>query len=64
VFSSGVPAENDLRRGSDRERPASANERTVDAGRPDEAAVDLGRVLDDVREACRRIRDAWRDAWR
>jgi hypothetical protein len=55
-----VSAEDDLRRG---ERPASAGEEPADAGRADDGEVNVERVLDDVRAACRRIRDALRDAW-
>jgi hypothetical protein len=59
-----VPTDDDVRRGSDRERPASAADHKPDAGRRDEPSIDVDRVLEDVRDACRRIRDALRDAWR
>jgi hypothetical protein len=63
VFSSDVPAANDPRRGDDRQRPASADE-SAGAGPGDEPQVNVERILDEVRAACRRIRDAWRDASR
>jgi hypothetical protein len=59
VFWCDVPAEDDVRRG---ERPASATEKTADAGRAGDREIDVERILDDVRAACRRIREAWRDA--
>jgi hypothetical protein len=64
VFSWSVPAESDSRRGEDAARPASAADETADAGRCSEPPINADRILADVREACRRIRDAWRDAWR
>jgi hypothetical protein len=60
VFSFDVHATDDSRRGDERQRPASAAD-AAGAGPGDEPQVNVERVLDEVRAACRRIRDAWRD---
>ena len=63
MFCSDVPAKDEARRGEEPGTPASAAEQ-ADAGPGHEAQIDVARVLDEMRAACRRIRDAWHDASR
>lgn len=47
----------------DREHPAVEGDGEGDAERHADAAG-VGTLLDEMREACRRVRDAWSELWR
>jgi hypothetical protein len=70
VFGALVFGEEDARHPSgeaierhDREHPAVEGDGEGDAERHADAPG-VGTVLDEMREACRRVRDAWSELWR